>query len=86
MIRNIIDVEAYDVKFQNVETYDVDAKTKIWDDDDERACWSKCDWQMKRLNVRADSQPEVSEMLDWLMQIQRHESRQRRQLMLMIQI
>jgi hypothetical protein len=47
---------------------------------------SKWDWQIMRSNVRVDSQREVFEMLDWLMQIQMHESKQRRQLMLMTQI
>ncbi len=47
---------------------------------------SKWSWQIIESNVRVDSQCEVLEMLDWLMQIQMHESRQRRQLMLMTQI
>jgi hypothetical protein len=47
---------------------------------------SKWDWQIKRSNVHTDFQREMSEMSNWLMQIQMHESRQRRQLMLMTQI
>jgi hypothetical protein len=38
---------------------------------------------MKKSNVRADHQREMSEMLNWLMQIQMRESRQWEQLMLM---
>ncbi len=34
VIRSVIDVETYDVEFRSV-----DAKTRISDDDDERACW-----------------------------------------------
>jgi hypothetical protein len=47
---------------------------------------SKWDWQIKKSNVHADFQREMSEMSDWLMQIQMHESKQREQLMLMTQI
>jgi hypothetical protein len=47
---------------------------------------SRWDWQIKKSNVRADSQREMSEMLNWLRQIQMHELRQREQLMLMTQI
>jgi ribosomal protein S13 len=46
----------------------------------------KWDCWVEKSNVRADLQREVSEMIDWLMQIQMHESKQRRQLGLMIQI
>ncbi len=34
VIRDMIDVETYDVKFR-----DVDAEARISNDDDERACW-----------------------------------------------
>jgi hypothetical protein len=47
---------------------------------------SKWDCHIKKSNVRVDSQREMSEMLDWLMQIQMHKSRQREQLTLMTQI
>jgi hypothetical protein len=44
---------------------------------------SRRSWQIKKSSVRVDS---VFKMLDWLMQIKMHESRQRKQLMLTTQI
>ncbi len=45
VIRDMIDVKAYDVKFRSV-----DARTKISDDDDKRACW----FEMRLLNKKIE--------------------------------